>query len=67
MAAGSFTTRMTLTGSSLSLDGYNLGANHHILLGLQADAQLAIGRPEAAFVSVAVGLKAVEKMGGSAA
>ena len=47
------------------LDGYGLGANHHILLGLQADAQLAIGRPEAAFVSVAVGLKAVEKMGGA--
>jgi predicted ATPase len=30
---------------------------------LQADAQLAIGKPEAALASVAAGLKAVEKMG----
>src|SRR4029077_14206378 len=41
------------------LDGY-LGAFQHILLTLQADAQLAIGTPEAALVSVAAGLKAVE-------
>jgi predicted ATPase len=34
-------------------------------LALQADAQLAIGKPEAALVSVAAGLKAVEKMGGA--
>jgi len=32
-------------------------------LALQADAQLAIGKPEAALVSVAGGLKAVEKAG----
>ena len=32
---------------------------------LQADAQLAIGKPEAALASVAAGLKAVEKMGGA--
>jgi predicted ATPase len=37
-----------------------------VLLALQADAQLAIGKPEAALASVAAGLKAVEKMGGGA-
>ncbi len=36
-----------------------------MLLALQADAQLAIGKPEAALASVAAGLKAVEKMGGA--
>jgi tetratricopeptide (TPR) repeat protein len=40
------------------------GASQQILLALQADAQLAIGKPEAALVSVAGGLKAVEKAGG---
>jgi predicted ATPase len=45
--------------------GYSLGANQHVLLALQADAQLAIGKPEAALASVAVGLKAVEKTGGA--
>jgi len=44
------------------LDGYG-AAGLHSLLALQADAQLAIGKPEAALASVAVGLKAVEKMG----
>jgi predicted ATPase len=39
--------------------------SQHILLALQADAQLAIGKPEAALASVAAGLKAVEKMGGA--
>jgi len=34
-------------------------------LALQADAQLAIGKPEAALASVAAGLKAVEKAGGA--
>jgi tetratricopeptide (TPR) repeat protein len=48
------------------VDGYGLGVNQHFLLALQADAQLAIGRPEAALASVAAGLKAVEKMGGGA-
>ena len=47
------------------VDGYGLGASQHILLALQADAQLAIGKPEAALASVAAGLKAVEKMGGA--
>ena len=47
------------------VDSYSLGTNQHILLTLQADAQLAIGRPEAALASVAVGLKAVEKTGGA--
>jgi predicted ATPase len=37
----------------------------HWLLALQADAQLAIGKPEAALASAAAGLKAVEKMGGA--
>ncbi len=32
---------------------------------LAADAQLAIGKPEAALASVAAGLEAVEKMGGA--
>jgi len=39
--------------------------NQHVLLALQADAQLTIGEPEAALVSVAAGLKAVEKTGGA--
>ena len=47
------------------VDGYGLGASQHMLLALQADAQLAIGKPEAALASVAAGLKAVEKMGGA--
>jgi len=36
-----------------------------MLLALQADAQLAIGKPKAALVSVSAGLQAVEKMGGA--
>ena len=36
-----------------------------MLLALQADAQLASGRPEAALASLAGGLKAVEKAGGA--
>jgi len=39
--------------------------NRHMLLALQADAQLASGKPEAALASVAAGLMAVEKMGGA--
>jgi predicted ATPase len=39
--------------------------NRHALLALQADAQLTIGKPEAALASVAVGLNAVEKTGGA--
>ena len=45
--------------------GYSLGANQHVLLALQADAQLAIGKPEAALASAAAGLEAVEKTGGA--
>jgi hypothetical protein len=37
----------------------------HQLLALQADAQLANGKPEAALASVAAGLQAVEKTGGA--
>ncbi len=47
------------------MDSYGLGVLQHILLALQADAQLAIGKPEAALASVAAGLKAVEKTGGA--
>jgi predicted ATPase len=47
------------------LDSYDLGVNQHVLLALQADAQLAIGKPAAALASAAAGLKAVEKMGGA--
>jgi predicted ATPase len=47
------------------LDSYGLGASQEMLLALQADAQLAIGKPEAVLASVAAGLKAVEKMGGA--
>jgi tetratricopeptide (TPR) repeat protein len=41
------------------------GTSQHMLLALQADAQLATGKPEAALASVAAGLKAVEKAGGA--
>jgi class 3 adenylate cyclase/tetratricopeptide (TPR) repeat protein len=47
------------------VDSYGLGVNQHGLLALQADAQLAIGKPEAALASVVAGLKVVEKMGGA--
>jgi predicted ATPase len=46
------------------VDGFG-GGSQHVLLALQADAQLAIGKPEAALASVATGLKAVEKTGGA--
>ena len=47
------------------LDGYGAGSGQHMFLALQADAQLAIGKPEAALEAVAAGLKAVEKTGGA--
>ena len=47
------------------LDSYGLGVQQHALLALQADAQLAIGKPEAALASAAAGLEVVEKMGGA--
>jgi predicted ATPase len=50
---------------SQGVDSFGTGTWQHILLALQADAQLAIGKPEAALASVAAGLKAVEKMGGA--
>jgi tetratricopeptide (TPR) repeat protein len=46
--------------------GVYVAAGLHSLLALQADAQLAIGKPEAALASVAAGLKAVEKTGRAA-
>jgi tetratricopeptide (TPR) repeat protein len=62
-ASGESEKRLAQIGQGL--DGYGLGANQHILLALQADAQLASGKPEAALESVAAGLKAAEKMGGA--
>src|SRR6202011_417148 len=47
------------------VDTYGLALFQDLLLALQADAQLAIGKPEAALASVAAGLRAVEKMGGA--
>ena len=47
------------------LDAFGLGASQHMFQALQADAQLAIGKPEAALASVAAGLEAVEKTGGA--
>ena len=47
------------------LESYGLGASQDILLVLQADAQLASGKPAAALASAAAGLEAVEKMGGA--
>jgi hypothetical protein len=41
--------------------------NQHVLLSLQADAQLAIGKPEQALASVVAGLEAVEKTVGAPA
>jgi predicted ATPase len=46
-------------------DSHGTGSWQHIMLALQADAQLAIGKPEAALASVIAGLKAIEKMGGA--
>ena len=37
------------------VDVFGLGGSQHMLLALQADAQLAIGKPEVAFASVAAG------------
>jgi predicted ATPase len=47
------------------LESYGLGGSLHLLLPLQADAQLASGKPAAALVSATAGLEAVEKMGGA--
>jgi predicted ATPase len=46
------------------VESYGLGNSLLVLLALQADAQLAIGKPEAALASVAAGLEAVDRMGG---
>jgi tetratricopeptide (TPR) repeat protein len=46
-------------------DSYGSGVSQHMLLALQADARLAIGKSEAALASAAAGLEAVEKMGGA--
>jgi class 3 adenylate cyclase/tetratricopeptide (TPR) repeat protein len=47
------------------VDGFGQGWHQHVLLALQADAKLAIGKPETALASVAAGLKMVEKPGGA--
>jgi predicted ATPase len=54
-----------LTQIRRGLDAHGLGVFQHWLLALQADAQLATGKPEAALESVAAELKAVEKTGGA--
>jgi predicted ATPase len=54
-----------LTQIAQGVEGYGLGNSQLVLLPLQADAQLAIGKVEAALVSVAAGLEMVEKMGGA--
>jgi predicted ATPase/DNA-binding winged helix-turn-helix (wHTH) protein len=46
------------------VESYGLGNSLLVLLALQADAQLAVAKPEAALASVAAGLEAVERMGG---
>jgi class 3 adenylate cyclase/tetratricopeptide (TPR) repeat protein len=48
-----------------ALNSYRLAANQNVLLAVQADAQLATGKPEAALASVVAGLEAVEKRGGA--
>jgi len=58
-------TEKGLVQIAQGLDSYGTGVAQHMLLALQADAQLAIGKPEAALASVAAGLKAVEKAGGA--
>jgi adenylate cyclase len=45
------------------LDSYGTGAFQHLVLALQADVQLVIGKPQAVLASAAAGLEAVEKMG----
>jgi class 3 adenylate cyclase/tetratricopeptide (TPR) repeat protein len=47
------------------LDGYGPGSGQPLFLALQADAQLAIGKPEAALEAVVAGLKRVEQTGGA--
>ena len=47
------------------MDSFGLGMGQDMLLVLQADAQLAIGKPAAALASAAAGLEAVEKTGGA--
>ena len=52
-----------LTQIAQGLNSYRLGVSQHALLALQADVQLAIGKPEVALASVVAGLEAVEKLG----
>ena len=47
------------------VDSFGTGTQQLLFLALQADAQLASGKLEAALASAATGLKAVEKMGGA--
>jgi ATP/maltotriose-dependent transcriptional regulator MalT len=62
-ASGESEKGLAQTGQGV--ESYGLGVFQHALLALQADAQLAIGKPEAALVSVAAGLEMVEKTGGA--
>jgi adenylate cyclase len=54
-----------LTQIAQGVKAYGLGTSQHIVLALQADGQLATGRPEAALASVAAGLEMVEKAAGA--
>jgi hypothetical protein len=47
------------------VDSYGLGVHQNTLMALQADAQLAIGKPEATLESVVAGQEMVEKTGGA--
>jgi predicted ATPase len=53
-----------LTQIERGLDGYGAGSGQHLFLALQADAQLTVGKPEAALEAVAAGLRGIEKTGG---
>jgi predicted ATPase len=48
-----------------AVERYGLGSDQHVLLALQADALLMVGKPTEALASVAAGLKVIEKMGGA--
>jgi len=63
--AGSGETEKGLTQIAQGVESCGRGNSRLILLTLQGDVQLVIGKPEAALASVAAGLKAVEKMGGA--
>jgi predicted ATPase len=64
-ASGESGKGLAQIGQGVDSFSYGTGPGRPVLLALQADAQLAIGKPEAALASVGAGLEAVEKMGGA--